>query len=202
MSLKCNFAFCNERLPNIALLISNGVTFNVRISFWQAETENDDQNRWAGTEPEERAPAVRSGVDKASRKSSCQKITKSVALLQHAGNDSTCLLRAILESGCSSIAVQTTHCDTEQSSACKELLIVLAEACPQLENNEQEVVYDERPFSSVSIGCKTEDGGSNGPEHQNQSDSPGDLGIRLAEGLGEVRDCQADGEEVKGIPSL
>jgi len=57
-------------------------------------------------------------------------------LLQHPGNDPTCLLRTILESGCSSIAVQTTHCDTEQGSACKELLIVLAEACPQLENDE------------------------------------------------------------------
>ena len=128
MSPQCNFPFGNKCLPDIALLVSDRVTFYVCIGLRQAESEDDNQNGRAGAEPEEWAPAVRSGVDKTSRKCRGQKIAERIALLQHARNDSTSFLRAILESCCSSITIQTTHCNAEKCSAGKELLVGLTKS--------------------------------------------------------------------------
>ena len=58
MTLQSDFSFSNEGLFNITSLSSNQFTLSEGISFRQAKSENDDQNRRASTEPEERTPSM------------------------------------------------------------------------------------------------------------------------------------------------
>ena len=142
------------------------------------------------------------GVDKASRKSCCKKISKCIALLQHTRYQTTSKFWAIFQRSCSSISIKTTHGNTEERSASQELLVSLTETGSQLQDNEQDVVDDKWPFSSISICSKTKGDGPHGSEHQYKCDTPSNFSVCLAEGLSEVRDSQADGEEVEGIPCL
>jgi len=165
MSSQSNFSFCNKCLSNISLLISDQFTLVERFRLWQAESEDDNQNWGTGTKPEKWAPSMRSGVDESSCKGCSQKISESITLLQHTGDYTTSFLRAILQSSCGRITIQTTHCNAEQCSACEELLVGLTEACPEFKSNEQEIVHNEGPLSSISVCCETKSNGANRPEH-------------------------------------
>jgi hypothetical protein len=68
MPLQSDFSFSDESPSNITPLISNQLPLLERIGFRQAKAENDDQNRRAGTEPEEWTPSMRCGIDKTSGK--------------------------------------------------------------------------------------------------------------------------------------
>ena len=172
MTFQRHFAFSNERPPDISTLVPDELTLLERIGFWQTETEDDEQNRRAGTEPIQRTPAVRRSIDKTPRKCCRQKVPKSVSLLQHTRNNTTCRMRAVLQSRRGGITIQTTHRDTEQRSTGQELLVGLAEARAELQRDEEDVVHYERPFPSVAIGGHTEDDGADRSEHQDECDAP------------------------------
>ena len=59
---QCYLSFSNEGSSDITSLVSNENTLLVRICFWKAETEYDDENRWACTEPEQRSPSMTSSI--------------------------------------------------------------------------------------------------------------------------------------------
>ena len=147
MAAKSNLALEKERLGDaLALRLgspSNTSMLLVNGRLWEHKTEQNDQDGRASTEPEERAPAVRGRVDKTSGKGRRQEIAESVLgklvlgiwhweyfthpLLQNTTHQSTGFFREIFEGGGSSVSVQTTHCHTEKSSACKELSIGVRE---------------------------------------------------------------------------
>jgi hypothetical protein len=54
-----------------------------------------------------------------------------------------------------SIAVQTTHRNAKERTASKERGIARRETGSQFENNEKNVVHDEWPLASPSIGSNT-----------------------------------------------
>lgn len=72
----------------------------------------------------------------------------------------------------------------------------------QFQNHEQDVIDDERPFSSVSIGRYPKENTADRPEHEHQRDAPGDVGNRLVEGHGEIAGSKRDSEEIESIPGL
>lgn len=63
MSLEGDFSFGDEGGTDVALLISDGFSFDVCLGFGEAETKDNDQDRRASTEPIERSPSMRSGVN-------------------------------------------------------------------------------------------------------------------------------------------
>ena len=63
MLAECDFAFREERSGDVALGLSKCLTIAIGFRFWEAETESDDENRWASSEPEEGTPAVGGRVD-------------------------------------------------------------------------------------------------------------------------------------------
>ena len=129
-----------------------------------------------------------------------EEIAKSIPLLKHTADDPPCGRWTVLKRGRSCIAVETSHCNTKQGSYRQKLLIVLAEASPQFQDDEKDVVYHKGPLPPVSIGGDTEDGRANRSKHEHKSNPPRDLCIGLVEGLGEVGDGQRDGEEVECVP--
>ena len=98
------------------------------------------------------------GVDKSSCKGRCQKISKSISLLKHSTDNAASGLWAILQCGCCSITVQSSHCNAKEGTAGKELLVCLAEAGSQLEDDKEEVIDNEGPLSTISVCRDTEDG--------------------------------------------
>lgn len=60
----------------------------------------------------------------------------------------------------------------------------------KFEDNKEEVVDDERPLATVSIGSDTEDDGTEGPEHEHQRNSPGYVCLGLAKIFGELLYCK------------
>jgi hypothetical protein len=65
-----------------------------------------------------------------------------------------------------SIAVQSSHGDSKQGTDSEELVICLAETSTKFEDNEEEVVHNERPFTSVAISSDTEGNRPYRTEHQ------------------------------------
>lgn len=70
VSFQGDLSFCNKCGCNISAGFSGFDTLSVGTGLGQAESENDDQDWWAGTEPEERSPAMWGGVDKGACKCS------------------------------------------------------------------------------------------------------------------------------------
>lgn len=56
----------------------------------------------------------------------------------------------------------------------------------KLQNDEQQVIYNEGPLAAVAIGRNTEDNGADRAKHKHQRDSPCDVRFGLLEGLGEL----------------
>lgn len=82
------------------------------------------------------------------------------------------------------------------------MLVGVAEARAELEDDEEDVVDDEGPTTAIAISSDTEEDRAYGTEHEHQSDAPGDIDVGLVEGLGQLADGQGDGEEVKSVPGL
>jgi hypothetical protein len=202
MFLNGNLPLRQERTSNTPPLITHELTLNIGIGLRKAKTKDDNQDRRASTKPVKWAPSVGRRVNEPSRKRRRQEIAKRITLLQHARDQTTSLLGTVLQGGGGGITIQATHGHTKQGTAGQELLVVLAETRAELERNEEDIVHDKRPLAAVPIGRYTEDGGPNRTEHEHQGDAPCDLGRGLAEGNGEIRDRQADGEEIKSVPCL
>jgi len=66
--LKGDLAFGNESLANARASLANTLAFDEGIRLWETQTEDDDENWWGSSEPEEWSPSVRSGVDKGTSK--------------------------------------------------------------------------------------------------------------------------------------
>lgn len=92
---------------------------------------------------------MRSGVYKSSRKRRRKQIAECVPLLKHARNYASSLCRAIFKSGSRSVTVKTTHGDTEEGTDSEEGVIVGDETGSKLEDDEKQVVDDERPESEL-----------------------------------------------------
>jgi len=140
-------------------------------------------------------------IDQSAGEGCCQEIAKGIALLKHTRNNSTSFTRAIFECGSCGISIQSTHCNSVQGSYGQELLVCIAKASAKLEDDEENVVQDEGPLSSIAIGSNTKGDCANAPEHQHKCDSPGDIGVGLAKLLCQIGQRQRNSEEVKGIPS-
>jgi hypothetical protein len=98
----------------------------------------------------------------------------------------------------SSVSVKSSHSDSEQSTNSKELVVGLAETSAKFKNDEQNVVDNKGPFTSVSISSDTEGNRANGTEHKHECDTPGDVFCGFSKFLSKVGDCQRDGEEIEG----
>ena len=145
MVFEGDLAFGYEGAGYVAALLANGDTVAERLGLRQAEAEEDDQDRGPGAEPEKRPPAVRGGVDEPARKGRGEQVAKCVALLEHAGDETAGRWRTVFDGGCGGVSVQPAHCDAEECSHGEELLVGLAEACAELEDDEEDVVNYKGP---------------------------------------------------------
>ena len=91
------FALLHEELGRIRLLFADSLALLVGLGLGQAEAEDDDEDGGPGAEPEEGSPAVANGVNEGTREDGREKIAECVALLQHAGDDTTCGFRAVFK---------------------------------------------------------------------------------------------------------
>ena len=64
--LESDLAFGDECAGYASIRMSNGISLTVGLGLWQAETERNNQNWWASSEPEKRSPAMRCGVNQPS----------------------------------------------------------------------------------------------------------------------------------------
>ena len=170
--LEGNTAFGEEGAGDATVGFAHGFSLPVGGCFGQAEPEDDDEDGWAGAEPEEGAPAVGGGVYEAACEGGCEEVAECVALLQHAADQASGSLRTVLQSSRRCISIEATHRNAEQRTAwgwlarwldscvgeirtCKELTVSIAEAGPQLENDEEDIVDDEGPLAAIAISCDT-----------------------------------------------
>lgn len=72
----------------------------------------------------------------------------------------------------------------------------------QLKDNKQKIADDEGPLPTVTVAGEAKEDGPNGPEHEHRRDAPCDVSLGAPKRLGEVADCQRDGEEVERVPCL
>lgn len=101
----------------------------------------------------------------------------------------------------SSISVQTTHCNTKKRSHSQELVVCTTKSSTELQYNEENIVNNERPLSSIPISSKTKDDRSNTAQHKHERDTPGNISLGLAERLSKRLDSQRDSKEVECVPS-
>lgn len=200
VALQCDLSFSDESLAKVSIGVSDSNTLVELSGLTEAETKGNDEDWWAGTEPEEWTPTVRGGADETTRESSGQKVTKGISLLEHTRDQTTSSIWAVLEGSGSSVSVKSSHGNTEKGTASKELWVCLGETSTELKDDEENVVGDERPLASISVSSDTEDDGTNRTKHKNQGDTPSNVGIGLVESGGERSDGERNGEEVKGIP--
>lgn len=163
MTLKSHLAFGHERRRDIRLgiaIFTKCLPALECLGLRQAETEENDQHRRTGAEPEERPPAMRGRIDEATRKGRRKQIPEGVTLLEHTGDDTAGRFGAVLEGSCGGITVQTTHGDSEQSTAGQELPVGLTESSSKLKSDEQDVVDDKRPFATPLVRSDTENDGA------------------------------------------
>jgi hypothetical protein len=96
-------AHLHEEFGRVGLLFADPLALLIGLGLGQAEAEYDDEDGGAGAEPEEGSPAVADGVDEGAREDGREKIAERIALLQHAGDDTTCRLRAVFKCWMSSV---------------------------------------------------------------------------------------------------
>lgn len=198
--LEGDFTFSDESAGDVLSCFADTLALDESVGLREAETVDDDQDWRAGTEPEKRSPSVRSGVDEATSEDGCEEVSECVSLLEHTRDDSSCGLWTVFKSGRRGVTVQTAHRHTVERTNSEELLVGLAETSSELEGDEKNVVDNERPLAAVAVRSDTKENSANGSEHENECDTPGDVGLADVEGLGEVGDGQRDGEEVESIP--
>ena len=81
MPFERNPTFGKEGTCKVAAGLADGGSVVESRSLREAEAEDDDQYGRTGSEPVQRAPAVRSSIYQASSESCGQKVAKCVALL-------------------------------------------------------------------------------------------------------------------------
>ena len=155
MLLERYAAFGNEGNCHTAIRFSHSISFTVRCRLWETKTEEDDEDWGASAKPEKRTPAMRCGIHKTASKRCRQEISKRIALLQHTRYQTTCCLRAILEGRCCCIAIEASHGNAKESTTGEELLVGITKASPELEYDEEDIVDNEGPFPTISIGSDT-----------------------------------------------
>ena len=191
MALEGNLSLSNEGTSNAwAARLAHSLTFAVCLCLGKAHSEQNEQYRRAGTEPEKRAPSVGSGVDKSTSEDHSKQVSEGVTLLQHSTDETTGLLRTVLKCCRGDVSVKPTHGDTEECTDGKKLVVGLAETGAEFEDDEKNVVDNERPLASVTICCDTECDRAHRTEHQDECDAPCDILCVFAKVLGEVRYCQ------------
>lgn len=72
----------------------------------------------------------------------------------------------------------------------------------QFENDKEQVVDDKGPLAAVAITGDTKGDGADGTEHQDEGNTPGDVGLGFSKSFGQATDGKGDGKEVEGIPGL
>lgn len=75
----------------------------------------------------------------------------------------------------------TSHGDTVNGADTKELLESLRETRAELKDNEKDEIEDVGPFSAVTIRPDSEDDSTDGAEHENQGDTPGNVCLGVVE---------------------
>lgn len=163
MSPEGDFAFCDKGTCDVTGGLSHGLPFTVHVRFGKAESEDDEQYRRTGGEPVIWSPAVRSGIDKRSRKDGGQEVSKSVTLLQHSGENASRVLRAVFQCRRGRISVQTTHGHAEKCSTGEKLAVVLAKPSAKFKNDEEDIVDHKRPLRVSALARESQ---TNDREHR------------------------------------
>lgn len=187
MTLQGDLALRHERGSHTTANLSTSLLATAEgLRLRQTQPEDNNQHRWASSEPEEGTPAMGRGINQRARKSRRKQIPERIPLLQQAGDNTTRCDGTVLQRGSRRVTVQSAHGDTEQSPGRKELPVGLGETGAELENDEEHLVGDEGPLTAPSVRCDTEDDGSDGTKHQHGRDAPGDIGDGCIEGFGQV----------------
>jgi hypothetical protein len=137
------------------------------------------------------------GVYEGSREDGCEQVPKGVSLLQHSRDDTSSSLGAIFQGRGSNVSVQSTHGNSKKRSHAQELVVGVAEPGAHLQDDEEDIIDDERPFAAISISSNSESDGTDGSQHQHESDAPRDVLLADVKGLGEAFDSQRDREKVE-----
>lgn len=118
MALESDLALLEKGRGDAAAdLSADGLALSESLGLGETQTEDDDEDGRASSEPVEGSPAVGGGVDQAARERSSQQISEGVALLQETGDDTARLHGTILKGGGRCVTVQAAHGDSEESSA-------------------------------------------------------------------------------------
>ena len=144
-------AFRQKRAGYAAVGFPHSGSIAIGCGFRQAETEDDDQDGRAGAKPVQWPPAVGCGVYESAGEGCSQEVPECITLLQHTGDETASCLRAVFEGSRCCVAVEAAHGDAEEGAAGEELLVGVAETGAELEDDEEDVVDDERPFAAVSV---------------------------------------------------
>lgn len=148
-------AFGDEGAGEMAAGDADGFALAEAFGFREAEAEEDEEDWRAGAEPVEGTPAVGGGVDETTRKCGGEQVAKGVALLEHPADDPSRFFGAIFQGRGCRIAVQSTHGNAEEGTAGQKLAVGVAEAGAQLQDDEEDVIDDEGPFSTIAIRRNT-----------------------------------------------
>lgn len=95
---------------------------------------------------------MRGGIYQGAGEDCRQKVAESITLLQHARYDTSRRWRAVFQGRGGGVAIKPSHCNPEQSPACKELFVVLAKSCAEFEDDEEYIIDNKGPLSTISIG--------------------------------------------------
>lgn len=82
VSLNGSSAFLEECICDVLSCFADSLTFNERVSLREEESEDDQENWWPCSKPEEWAPSVRRGVDEASCEDCCEQVPEGVSLFR------------------------------------------------------------------------------------------------------------------------
>ncbi|KAI6776829.1 hypothetical protein HG530_000774 [Fusarium avenaceum] len=192
MMLERDLSFFDEDL-SLAVCIgcfSHALTLLVRFCLGKHETEDDEKHRWTSTEPEQRTPVVGSRVDETSCESGAEKNTT---------HKTTRFLGTVFKSGL--YMLETADLLPSRATP-QEQGSFAGDATDKFEDDEEKIVDHERPLSTVAIARDTKGNGADGSEHENQCNSPCDVGFGLAECFGKTCYGEGDGEEVECVPRL
>ena len=138
----------SSRMPDLGPL-------NKGLGLRQTQAESNQQDGRTRRKPIKRPPAMGRRIDQRSCKNGSQQISKRITLLQHTGENAASGLGTIFEGSGSGITVQTAHGNTEEGAHGEELLVGVAEAGAEFEDDEEDVVDDEGPFAAVAVRCDT-----------------------------------------------
>jgi hypothetical protein len=97
VALERYFSFFDEYFGGVGFFFADSLALEICVCLGEAETEYDDQDGWAGAEPEQWSPAVADGVDECAREDSGKQVSECVALLEHTGYETASEGRAVFE---------------------------------------------------------------------------------------------------------